>query len=633
MKAILHATILLALSCVHCSGQANPWQTLFAPGTQVLAIGDSITHGFSAPATIKGDHYHGLLQFFFAIRYPARDLWMANAGRSGDNLTGLVKDRLNDRDVYKTLPGVVEFPDVALVMYGMNDGGSLGYISGKHPTEATKQQRRNTFTNKLQQAITHLISQGVTPVILSPTMYDETTDKNVIPAIGYNAELAIYKNLAQQMAVTNNLFFVDVHTLMTQLTPAKQALDIGFSYTSDRVHPHSGGSNIAFYNIIKALGIEGDVFRVKLRAGRVRPGVETASNTAVSALTDTGGAITWTAAENALPFPINTTAYRYDRAFADIPFAAEFNTQALQVTGLPTNDYILRINGTTIATYSSAALAAGIDLSTQTGTPQYGAAFALREQLYRKQVIDIIKRDLNSTRLNMESYYESDTDGADPVVFADLLTEDWDNPDATKIIGYLDRQHQEILDSGKSLGNFFSHISRQTRTHLPNIVALNAELAALRTQVMALPASRSYEYSLAPVSGNTGGGPVTHEQWRQSRFTPAELQNPAVSSITADPETDGLVNLIEYALDTEPQAPDTGSTGIETDPQTQARYFYYTKWRGDVTYRVESSATLTGFSSAGIDQQGVDTAPIGASIRVPLPAGGNIFARLVISLQ
>jgi hypothetical protein len=370
-----------------------------------------------------------------------------------------------------------------------------------------------------------------------------------------------------------------------------------------------------------------------LSAGRVVPSVTTASQASLSDLTDTGAALTWTAAEDALPFPLNTTVYRYDNALGDVPFVSEFNTQWLQVTGLPANSYTLKINGVTIANYTAAALAAGVDLSAQTMTPQYTAAFALREQLYRKQVVDTIKRDLNSTRLNMESYYERDTVGEDPVVHAYLVAQDWDNPaDHAQIISYLDRQHQELNAAGRPPSGFFPFISNQTRTHLPNIVALNAELATIRSTVLALPASRTYQYNLTPVSGTTGGGSINYAQWKQSRFTAAQLQNASISGSSSDPEDDGFANLIEYALDTEPLSTDSGGApALEIDPITQGRVFTFTKWRSDITYRVEVSTTLSQFSAVGIDQQNVDTAPVGTVIRVPLPPGGNLFARLSIS--
>ena len=209
----------------------------------------------------KGDHYHGILQTYFALRHPERDLWTKNSGRSGGTASAALNGRTDDKDIYKVIPGVNGFPDVAFIMMGMNDGGSLGYIGGT-PGESSKQDRRNTYVNAMQGLINNLKSRNVEPAILSPTLYDEwTTSTAVSKAVGYNAELAIYTDLAKTLAANNGLLFVDVHTLMTQLTQARQTTDPKFSYTRDRVHPNNGGHAIVLYQMLKGLRLESDVYR------------------------------------------------------------------------------------------------------------------------------------------------------------------------------------------------------------------------------------------------------------------------------------------------------------------------------------------------------------------------------------
>jgi hypothetical protein len=43
--------------------------------------------------------------------------------------------------------------------------------------------------------------------------------------------------------------------------------------------------------------------------------------------------------------------------------------------------------------------------------------------------------------------------------------------------------------------------------------------------------------------------------WRRANFTPAELANPSISGDLADPDHDGLANLMEYALGLPPKDP------------------------------------------------------------------------------
>jgi hypothetical protein len=87
-------------------------------------------------------------------------------------------------------------------------------------------------------------------------------------------------------------------------------------------------------------------------------------------------------------------------------------------------------------------------------------------------------------------------------------------------------------------------------------------------KLFAAPGSYTAHLTVTDNSGNTAAGRVTVniattlEQWRQARFTAAELANPSVSGEGADPEGDGITNLVEYALGLDPKAWNGASTGL-----------------------------------------------------------------------
>ncbi len=490
--------LALALSILPVSAQIeDASKAVTADNAQLLFIGDSITHGFGDPSVIPGDHFHGLLQLYFTLHFPEKDIWTANAGRAGDNLGGLLKDRMDDRDAFITLAGVTEKADVAFIMYGMNDGGSLGYLKKDNPpSDESKNKRRNDYRSRLAAAIAKVKDRDILPIVLSPTMYDETVNKNVKPAFGFNEELAIYTKIASEVAGENGVAFIDIHTLMTELNAAKQKDNPKFSYTIDRVHPHSGGAALMMYSILKALGLESEVFNVAIDASA--PSVKSTTNATVTDLEKDGSTLTWKSSENSLPLPIDRKTYRYDSAFGDIPFQQEFNRQSLRISNLNPGEYNLSIDGKETGKFTAEKLAEGIDLAEFTTTPQYATALEIRKTLFRKQELEILKRDINSYRLNLESHFRQDVKRKDAVISKELAAMDWNKPDAERILALLERQLTEKKADNKGTGGFFGFIAGRTRRSLANIPEINAELAAIRKEIESLPATRQYSYSLTP---------------------------------------------------------------------------------------------------------------------------------------
>ena len=490
--------LALALSILPAPAQIEEAATaVTAENAQLLFIGDSITHGFGDPSVIPGDHFHGLLQLYFTLHFPEKDIWTANAGRAGDNLGGLLKDRMDDKDAFITLAGVTEKATVAFIMYGMNDGGSLGYLKkDSPPNDESKNKRRNDYRSRLAAAVTGIKERDILPIVLSPTMYDETVNKNVKPAYGFNGELAIYTEIASEVAKESGVAFIDIHTLMTELNAAKQRDDPRFSYTRDRVHPHSGGAALMMYSILKALKLESEVFDVVI--GSTAPAVKSATNATVSDLKKDGGQLTWKSSENSLPLPMDRKSYRFDSAFADIPFQKEFNRQSLKISDLKPGEYTLQIDGKEAGKFTAGNLAGGIDLAEFTTTPQYATALEIRKKLFRKQELEILKRDINSYRLNLEGHFRQDIKRKDEAISKELEAMDWNRPDPERILALLERQVAEKKADNKGTGGFFGFVAGRTRKNIAQVPGINTELAAIRKEIESLPATRQYSYSLTP---------------------------------------------------------------------------------------------------------------------------------------
>jgi hypothetical protein len=96
------------------------------------------------------------------------------------------------------------------------------------------------------------------------------------------------------------------------------------------------------------------------------------------------------------------------------------------------------------------------------------------------------------------------------------------------------------------------------------------------------------------------------DAWRSTRFTTEELADSAISGDSADPDADGLSNLLEYALGAAPKTADSSthspSAGIDsgrltlvyTSPSATTDLTYSIEWSGDLsTWHTGSGFTET----------------------------------------
>ena len=127
-----------------------------------------------------------------------------------------------------------------------------------------------------------------------------------------------------------------------------------------------------------------------------------------------------------------------------------------------------------------------------------------------------------------------------------------------------------------------------------------------------------------------------YESWRRSasRFSAVERDNLSLSGPAADPDADGLSNLLEYALGAEPRLADAATFApvLFLSDATPALRFSRT---ADplLTYRVESSADLATWSVIGTSTGALNIAgPVEFADPVPLsPASPRRFLRLRVS--
>ncbi len=94
--------------------------------------------------------------------------------------------------------------------------------------------------------------------------------------------------------------------------------------------------------------------------------------------------------------------------------------------------------------------------------------------------------------------------------------------------------------------------------------------------------------------------PIDH--WRHNHFTAAQLEDPTISSDTADPDADGLNNLTEYSLGTDPHSnpPSSIAAPEMVDGRLQLTYPRL-KAATDVSLVAEGSLDMATWSSSAVE--------------------------------
>jgi hypothetical protein len=148
------------------------------------------------------------------------------------------------------------------------------------------------------------------------------------------------------------------------------------------------------------------------------------------------------------------------------------------------------------------------------------------------------------------------------------------------------------------------------------------------------------------IGGDPGTAPTgvatTYEIWKAENFTEAELANPAISGDTIDLDNDGWNTLLEYALEGDPDRPDSGDGYQASMTDTSGSDYLTLTFRKvkaaiDVTYTVETGSTLADWAPTSIqtatpvdNNDGTETISIRDAI--PQATSNHRFIRLKVTV-
>jgi len=134
--------------------------------------------------------------------------------------------------------------------------------------------------------------------------------------------------------------------------------------------------------------------------------------------------------------------------------------------------------------------------------------------------------------------------------------------------------------------------------------------------------------------------------WQETKFTAADIAT-GLTTMAADFENDGLVNVLEYAFGTDPKVANASPVAVNFSGNNLQLSFPCDATRTDITYTVQASSALDSWTDIAMSIGGKTTVPIGSLSTVSdsgtglrtvtvadsntLPAGGRRFLRVKVT--
>ena len=305
---------------------------LLKPGQRLVFLGDSIT---------QQRIYTRYVMNYFTLRYPGSRFSFRNVGIGGDQASWAV-GRI-DRDVLSLKP------DVVTICFGANDVGYKPFT----------QEAFDDYINSLKTMIETLKKAHIQVVLLTPTVVDDVTVASFKPFM--NEALSMFRDGALALAREQKIPAYDLHALMMDVQTRAKVDDQWFTIFLDGVHPNNAGHSLVALAVLRALGAIEQPASLTVDAGSKQFQAEKCR---LTNLRISERMLSFTRTDDALPtwFDSNTTSIR---KYIDI--SNELNRYMFMVSGLSKGSWKLTVQDTVIGTFTSEALATGVNLAVYDG--------------------------------------------------------------------------------------------------------------------------------------------------------------------------------------------------------------------------------------------------------------------------
>jgi len=352
-------------------------------GSRVVIFGDSIT---------DAHFYSDYLATWWLTQNPDKLLHIYVEGRGGDSwyvtaTTGSIYDTTHtnnaryERRAYALLGVSPAQSNFCTVMFGHNgDQTSANFVS-------------NAWIFSTNYVIG---SNSATPVLLGTNPKDLATG-------GTATFQSTSTNMAYVGTVSNWPASDTIATCIPVFTNNAGNGLLGFS--GDTTHPGAAGHLRLAFAIIKNLGGSSNISSVTINAANLTC---TASNGAsISNITGTSRSFSFVRRVSKIPMAWDLSA---SNCFVALPDSSWVPNETLTISNLTSGTYSITEDGTNFGTYSSATLAAGINLATNTATPDFAYRLELLGKFRDLHGIDRTNFDRLIPHVGV-SDYDSNADG------------------------------------------------------------------------------------------------------------------------------------------------------------------------------------------------------------------------------
>jgi hypothetical protein len=133
---------------------------------------------------------------------------------------------------------------------------------------------------------------------------------------------------------------------------------------------------------------------------------------------------------------------------------------------------------------------------------------------------------------------------------------------------------------------------------------------------------------------NVTGPADPFAEWREENWNGAELDDPAISGPNADPDNDGLENLLEFVLDLDPKERSQMPGEFVIDPDDDSMFRYEIPLRADaeeLNIGFQENSTLDPTQWTDVSEAGIIRTESNIVLSIPR-APGRKFYRLRVTL-